>query len=299
MKFSDTLIRNFNSIKFKAEKHSPEILIGIGIVSFAGTIAYAIKGGITAGEVIEQSERQLMEADGNEELQKSIKRNRAGELAKTFAPTVLCGGTTLACFLASNNIIQGRLVSTAAAYTVLEAGFNEYRNRVVDKYGEAADREFKYGIVEKQVKETEVDEKTGKKVKTTKTVQTIEGCSPFGIYFKHQYDVRKSGKTIVNPNFQTSEIFNTTFIEAQRSWFNGKLDRGERVYLSDVLKALGIPEDDYPDARVVGWFPNGEGSGDHYIRFNAYQPENCETYISNEDGEILLDFNVDGTILYK
>lgn len=299
MKFSDTIIRNFNSVKFKAEKYSPEILIGVGIVSFVGTIAYTIKGGMKAGEVIESSEYRLTEADGDEELQKNIKLERAGELAKTFAPTVILGGTTLACFLTSNHIIQGRLIGTAAAYTALETGFNEYRNRVINKYGEAADREFKYGIVEKKVKETEVDETTGKKVKTTKTVQTIEGCSPFGIYFKRQYDVQKNGKTLVNPNFQTSDIFNTTFIEAQRSWFNGKLDRGERVYLSDVLKALGIPEDDYPDARVVGWFPNGEGSGDHYIRFNAYQPENCETYISNDDGEILLDFNVDGTILYK
>lgn len=300
MKFKESLIKNFNKVKIKAEVHSPEILVGVGVVAFAATLYYTARGTVTASKALSCSSEELdsME-DENPSEERSIKLRCASDIAKAYAPAVVCGSITLASFLSSNRIMANRAISTAAAYTALETGFSEYRKRVIDKYGESVDRELKYGIVEKKVKTSEVDPETGKKVKKTETVDTVENCGPFGVYFKPEYDVKKTGKTIKNLNWQPDALFNITFINAQQAWFNGKLDRGERVYLSEVLKALGIPEEDYPDARVIGWMPNGEGDGDHYIRFNAYKPAYSNDYIVNDDGEILLDFNTDGVILYK
>lgn len=300
MKFNENLIRTFNKVKNKAEINSPEILVGIGIAAFAATLYYTVKGTVTASEAISCSSEELdsME-DENPSEERAIKLRCASDVAKAYAPAVICGSITLASFLSSNRIMANRAINTAAAYTALETGFSEYRKRVIDKYGESADREFKYGIVEKKVKTSEIDPETGKKVKKTETVDTIEQCGPFGIYFKPEYYVKKTGKTIKNLNWQPDTLFNITFLNAQQAWFNGKLDRGERVYLSEVLKALNIPEDDYPDSRVNGWTPKGEGDGDHYIRFNAYNPPYSNDYVVNDDGEILLDFNTDGVILYK
>ena len=297
MNFSTNFIKTINKLKFKAECNSPEILIGVGIAAFGATVYYTIKGTVTASEALSYISETT---DPSEEESASNKIMAASEVAKAYAPAVICGSVSLASFLSSNHIMRNRALSMAAAYTTLETGFSEYRKRVIDKYGEDIDREIKYGIEKKKVKTTEVDPDTGKKSKKTETVETIEECGPFGVYFKPEYHISKNGKTIKDPNWQNNALFNITFINAQLEWFNGKLDRGERVYLSEVLKALGIPDADYPDARVVGWLPKEDGEeGDNYIRFNAYNPARNKDYVITAENEILLDFNTDGVILYK
>lgn len=295
-------IATFNKMKFKLEKHSPELLMGAGIASFAATIAFTIVGTVKSSQILkDESEKAIFSTEENFEKE-TMKNNSmacAGRVAVAYLPAVISGTATLGCFVGSSHILKTRAVGAAAAYATVCAGFEEYRNRVIDKYGESVDREFKYGIIDKKVKTTEVDETTGKKVKTTETVQVIDNCGAFGVYFKPEYECEKTNKTIKNANWQPNDLFNLTFIKAQCAWFNGKLDRGERVYLSEVFKALGIPTDDYPDARVVGWLPTNDGGDDGYIRFNAYQPSNNSDFLINDNGEVLLDFNTDGVILYK
>lgn len=300
MKFSDNFIRNFNKLKFSAEKNSPEILIGIGIAAFGATVYYTVRGTVTASEALSCLPEDSDGVDADNEAQiRSQKLETVSTMVKAYTPAVICGSVAIASFLGSNHMLRNRALSVAAAYATLETGFSEYRKRVVEKYGDDIDRELKYGIVQKKVKTTEVDPETGKKTKKTETVETIENCGPFGVYFKKSYNVKKTGKTIVNPNWQNNELFNLTFINAQLAWFNSRLALGERVYLSEVFEILGIPVDDYPDSRVVGWLPkNGENS-DNYIRFNAYEPPYSKDYIVNSDCEVLLDFNTDGVILYK
>ena len=57
-----------------------------------------------------------------------------------------------------------------AAYGALEKGFNEYRARVVDKYGEDEDRNLRYGTREVEI----TDPKTNK----TKTVTRVGPDDP-------------------------------------------------------------------------------------------------------------------------
>lgn len=307
MKFDTAkVLRTLNGVKFKAEKHAPELLTGAGVATFAATVIFAVRGTFKATDALASTQEVLDDISANEsEDEKSSGKIRAaklgcaGELVTAYLPVALCGAASLSCFIGSNHISRKRLIGTAAAYATLAAGFDEYRSRVIETYGEDADRKFQYGIVNKKVKHTETDPETGKKIKVTETEATIEGCSSFGVYFKPEYEVAKTGKTVKNSNWQPNDLFNLTFIKAQCSWFNGKLDRGERVYLSEVYKALGIPMDDCPDVRVVGWLPISEGGDDAYIRFNAYQPHASDDFLINDAGEILLDFNTDGVILYK
>ena len=300
MKFSDNFIRNLNKLKFSAEKNSPEILIGIGIAAFGATVYYTVRGTVTASEALScLPEDSDSTDDDNEAQNRSQKLATVSTMVKAYTPAVVCGSVALASFLGSNHMLRNRALSVAAAYATLETGFSEYRKRVIEKYGDDIDRELKYGIVQKKVKTTEVDPETGKKTKKTETVETIENCGPFGVYFKRSYEVKKTGKTIVNPNWQNNELFNLTFINAQLAWFNDRIALGERVYLSEVFEILGIPVDDYPDSRVVGWLPKKGETSDNYIRFNAYEPPYSKNYIVNPDCEVLLDFNTDGVILYK
>lgn len=297
MSFKENFVKHLNSAKFKAEKHSPEILVGVGLVMFASTIACTIKGTMIASESLAEAQ-DIFDGEPSETQKHDTVIKTAGALTRAYLPAVVCGTASVGCFVYSNAIMRKRVVSVAAAYASLDAGFQEYRDRVIEKYGESADQNLKYGVEYKKVKTTETDPETGKKSKKTELVPVIDGCSPFGVYFKPEYEIKKLDKTVKNLNWQSNDLFNLTFIKAQLAWFNSKLDRGERVYLNEVLKGLGIPEEDYPDARAIGWLPSGQG-GDGYIRFNAYNPASSEEFLVTEDNWVLLDFNTDGVILYK
>lgn len=303
MKINKNLIRRLNSLKNAVDDNKPELYIGLGIAAFAGALIFTAKGSIKATNAIESAQDELEELEriGDEddtEAQRAIKLGCVGEVAAAYTPAVICTAASLTAFLGANHIMRQRVIGLAAAYTSISESFNHYRSQVVEKYGEDIDRELAYALTKKQVKTKELDPETGKKVKKTETIEEI-GESPFHIWFKPQYEVKKNGKVIQNLNFQEDDLFNITFLNAQLEWFNGKLSRGERVYVSDVLNALGIPEDDFPDARVIGWLPKSDGGDDNYIRFNAYNPAYSKDYSINDEHEILLDFNADGVILYK
>ena len=55
------------------------------------------------------------------------------------------GGLSIAALTRSHNILTKRNAALTAAYGALEKGFSEYRARVVEKYGEEEDRDFRYG----------------------------------------------------------------------------------------------------------------------------------------------------------
>lgn len=303
MKVNENLIRRFNSLKNAIDDNKPEIYIGLGIAAFAGALFFTAKGTITASESISSAKDELEELerigdDDDIESQHAIKLGCAGEVAAAYTPAVICSAASIVAFLGANHIMRQRVVGLAAAYTSISESFKHYRSQVVDEYGEDIDRKFAYAISKKQVKTKEIDPETGKKVKKTETVEEI-GDSPFHIWFKSQYEVKKTGKVIKNLNFQEDDLYNITFLEAQREWFNNKISRGERVYINEILNALGIPEDDLPDSRVLGWIPKVEGGDDNYIRFNAYKPKDSTDYLINDDHEILIEFNADGVILYK
>ena len=44
-----------------------------------------------------------------------------------------------------------------AAYAAIDKGFKEYRNRVIERFGEEVDRELKYNLKAKKFDETVID----------------------------------------------------------------------------------------------------------------------------------------------
>ena len=64
------------------------------------------------------------------------------KLVKLYAPSAILGTLSITSMLASNNILRKRNVALAAAYATIDKGYKEYRNRVVERFGEAVDQEL-------------------------------------------------------------------------------------------------------------------------------------------------------------
>ena len=169
----------FSSVSFKMKKHSPEILMVAGVAGVVVSAVMACKATLKVDAVMDETKEKMdkihkAEEDGVTDAGEDYSREDAKKdtvivyaqtglkLAKTYAPAVAIGALSITSILASNNILRKRNVALAAAYATVDKSFKEYRNRVIEKFGQEVDRELRYNIKAEKVTATEVDEETGK-----------------------------------------------------------------------------------------------------------------------------------------
>jgi hypothetical protein len=309
-----TVSSSFNKIGFRLKKHSPEILVVAGVIGTVVSAVMACKATTKVSDILEKSKEDIdsihdcasNEALTEEYTPEDVKKDLAivyvqtgFKLAKLYAPSVALGVLSLGSILASNNILRKRNVALAAAYAAVDKGFKEYRNRVVERFGEEVDRELKYNIKAKKIEKVVVDE-DGKEKKVKESINVVEkgSLSDYSFFFEES-----------NPYWEKDGDYNRMFLLAQQQYANDKLRVNGYLYLNDVLDTLGIPRT--KAGQIVGWVYNSENPlGDNYVDFGIYETyrKDEETYRKDKAmGEkfgkekyervVILDFNVDGNIL--
>lgn len=311
MKLS-AITKPFGKVGFKVKKHSPEILAVTGTVGVVASAVMACKATTKVSDILEETKTQVddvhavLERDdiseekySQEDAKKDltiIYAQTGVKMVKLYAPAVALGVLSLGCILTSNNILRKRNVALAAAYATVDKSFKEYRGRVVERFGEAVDRELKYNVKAKKITETVVDEETGKEKKVKKTIEVAEAASDYARFFE-EYTSDGKGNSFKNPYWEETPEYNLMFLKAQQQYANDILRAKGFLFLNDVYKTLGLPES--KAGQVVGWVYNEENPvGDNYVDFGIYSggSQNYSDFVYGTDGGILLDFNVDGNI---
>lgn len=298
--------RKMYRLGFKAQKHSPEILMGAGIVGVVTSAVMACKATLKLDDVLaesketvdkihEVSENPDMIAEGKEYTEDDMKKDltivytKAGlKVAKLYAPAIVVGGLSIAAIVSGHRILRKRNIALAAAYTAVDKGFKEYRGRVIEKFGEELDKELKYDIKAKEVEETVVDEK-GKEKKVKKTIETVGQNlgSPYAKFF----DESCRGWT-------KDPEYNLMVVRDVQDYANRLLRMKHHLFLNEVYDLLGIQRT--TAGQVVGWIYDEKNPiGDNYIDFGIYDvhDEAKRKFVNGYERTILLDFNVDGAIL--
>lgn len=297
-----------NRTLFNIKKHSPEILIGGGIVGVIGSVILACRGTLKAKDILVQSKKDIdvihqCEKDKSEsgEYTEDDKKKdltavylRTGvKLVKTYAPAIILGGLSLASIISSNNILKKRNVALVAAYTAVDQGFKSYRNNVVERFGEDVDKELRYGIKAEKIVEKIVDPETGKETEIEKNVKVFHNNSSGHSQYARFYD---DGCT----EWTKDPEYNLMFLRQQEQYFNDKLKADGFVFLNEVYEALGIPKS--KAGQIVGWIYDPKNKDiDNYISFGIYDGYSsvARDFVNGYERTILLDFNVDGPILDK
>ena len=297
--------KTFHRVGFQIKKHSPEILLVTGITGVVTSAVMACKATTKVDAIVEETKKSIdmihegMEAgnicdveyteeDGKKDL--AIVYIQTGvKFAKLYGPSVLLGLTSIGCILASNNIIHKRNVALSAAYTAIDTSFKGYRSRVIERFGESMDRELRYNIKTQEVKETVVDEETGKK-KTVKSTVSVVDPNTYSDYARF-FDEYCAGWT-------KDAEYNLMFLRQQQNYANELLKSRGHLFLNEVYDMLGI--DRTKAGNIVGWiYDEKHPFGDNFVDFGIYVLDNekARDFVNGRERSILLDFNVDGDIL--
>lgn len=299
--------RSFYTAKFQLMKHSPEILIAAGVIGVVASGVMACKATLKVHEVTEKAKTDMgviheagekgVTPAGEEYSQEDVKRDttivyaQAGvKIVKMYAPAVILGALSLTAIIASNNILRKRNVALAAAYTAVDKGFKEYRGRVVERFGEAVDRELRYDIKAKEIEKQVIDENGNETVEK----EIIEVYNPDALsLYDRIYDDGCIG-------WSKSPEANKDFLFEQMAHANERLKREGYLFLSDVYEMLGFPIT--AASRCVGWTYNNKKAKfeDGYVSFGIadIHNEKKRDFINGYERNIILSFNVQGDILH-
>lgn len=295
----------FHKVGFQLKKHSPEILVAVGIAGTVVSAVMACKATLKVNTVldktranvekihtaVESGKTEAGESYSVEDSKKDLTivyAHTGIELVKLYAPAVLLGAASIASILASNNILRKRNLALAAAYATVDKGFKEYRGRVIKRFGKELDRELKYNIKAKEVEETVVDE-NGKEKKVKKTIQVMDGPvdhSPYSIVFD-----------CGNTGWDDDPELTKFFLLRQQDYANKLLKEKKHLFLNEVYDMLGAQRTQA--GQIVGWVYDEEHPvGDNYVDFgifNIHSPR-ARDFVNGYEKVIVLDFNVDGDI---
>lgn len=301
--FMNLVTRNINRVGFQLKKHSPEILVVVGIVGAVTSAVMACKATTKVNDILNDTKSQVdkvhkvledeaispemySEEDGKKDL--AIIYAKTGlDFVKLYGPAVLLGAVSIASILASNNILHKRNIALAAAYTAVDTGFKEYRGRLIERFGKELDKELKYNIKSETVQETVIDEKGNEQA----VDKVIEVANP-NIYsdYARCFDDGCKGWT------KDPEL-NLVFLKQMQQYANDKLRAKGHLFLNEVYDMLGFPRS--RAGQIVGWIYDEKNKvGDNFVDFGIYdatkQPN--RDFVNGYERVIWLDFNVDGPI---
>ena len=298
--------RKFNKLAFGVRKHSPEILVAFGVAGTVVSAVMACKATTKISTILDKAKEDLEPIHKVQESKKFSEQYTQGDakkdlaivyvqtgirFAKLYAPSVILGTLSLTSILASTNILRKRNIALAAAYATVDRGFKEYRNRVIERFGEEIDRELKYNIKAKEIEEKITDE-NGKEKTVKKTVMVADDPNQYSDYARF-FDDGCTG-------WEKDSEYNLMFLRSEQNYANDRLKARGYLFLNEVYERLGIKPT--KAGQAVGWIydpDNPKHKGDNYVDFGIYEidRERSRAFVNGYERTILLDFNVDGPIL--
>ena len=311
--FINGLTRKFNRVGLKLQKHSPEILMVVGVVGTVVSTVMACKATTKLQGVLDETKEKIdmfhqgaedgkVQSEVNGKLEVvdyteedctrdiTITYARTGlELAKLYGPAIIIGAVSITSILAGHNILRKRNVALAAAYTAIDNGFKKYRNNVVERFGKELDQELRFNLKSKEIEEKVVDE-NGNEVTVKKTVDVVnpnDGISDFARFFDESC-----------PGWTKSPEYNLMFLKTQESLANKMLQERGYLFLNDVYELLGIQKTGA--GQRIGWIYDEKNPlGDNYVDFGLYNynRERVRAFVNGYERVFLVDPNPDGDIL--
>ena len=301
------MTRSLHKVGFKFKKHSPEILVTVGVVGAVASAVMACKATLKVNEIMDETKetiedihycvgKGLKTSDGEEYTQEVANKELAityvqtgWKLVKLYGPSVALGAASIGCMVGSNQILRKRNIALGAAFTAVDKSFKEYRDRLIERFGKDLDRELRFGAKAKQVEETVVDEK-GKETTVTKTVEVVDPNVTHSIYSA----VFCEGNTGWTKNAELNKVF----LLQQQNYANDKLRLNGVLTLNEVYDMLGIQRTAY--GQLAGWVYTEDSSvGDNFVDFGIFDvsdEKKCD-FVNGFERSIILDFNCIGNIL--
>lgn len=169
-------------------KHSPEILTGIGIAGMITTTVLAVRATPKALQLIEEKKNE----DWVDELSPL-------EVVKTawkpYVPAAVTGIASVACLIGASSVNAKRNAALATAYKLSETALSEYREKVIETIGEKKEKTVRDKVAEERVKKNPVSKS---EVVVTNNGTTLCFDPISARYFKSSIDKIKRAENELN-----------------------------------------------------------------------------------------------------
>lgn len=191
-KFSNVI----NSTKNFLSKHSPEILVGIGITGMVTSTVLAVKATPKALGLLEKAK----EEKHGEDLT-AIETVKAAW--KPYVPSAIIGVMSISCIVGASAVNTKRNAALATAYAISEKSLLTYRDKVIETIGEKKDKEIREKIAQDEVDKKPV---SNSQVIITSKGNTLCMDALSGRYFRSDLDkikkvINELNRDIVTQNY--------------------------------------------------------------------------------------------------
>lgn len=303
--FVNGVTRAFGKVGLSLKKHSPEILLVVGVVGTVASTVMACKATTKVKDILEETKEQVdqvhevLESDDISEEEYSVEDSKKDlaiiyaqtglKFVKLYGPAVAVGALSLISILTSHKMLRARNLALATAYTAATKAFKDYRGRVVDRFGKELDRELRYNIKAKEIEEVVVNEDgTETTVTTTVNVADPNAFSIYSIAFCEG-----------NNGWTKDPELNKVFLLQTQNYANDKLKSRGWMSLNEVYDMLGAPRT--KNGALAGWvYTDDSSAGDNFVDFgifDIYNNPKAGDFLNGRERSIILDFNCIGNVL--
>lgn len=196
------------SIQKSVTRHSPEILMGIGIAGMVTTTVLAVKATPKALRLLEEAQRES--EDG------LTGTDKVKVCWKCYIPAAVTGVVSVSCLIGASSVNNRRNAALATAYKLSETALTEYRDKVVETIGEKKEQLVREKVAEEHIKKNPVSKN---EVLITQKGETLCYDSISGRYFKS--DIDKIKKTVNDLN---RRMLNDMYISLNEFYYELDLD---------------------------------------------------------------------------
>ena len=137
------------NVRFTISKHSPEILIGIGIAGMVTTTILAVRDTPKALCLIEEAKDEK-----GEELT-AVEKVKA--CWKCYIPAAVTGVLSIGCLIGANSVNARRNAALATAYKLSETALSEYKEKVIETIGEKKEETVRESIDKDRLDKKPID----------------------------------------------------------------------------------------------------------------------------------------------
>lgn len=203
--------------------NSPAILTIIGVT---GTITTSWLTGTASFKAADILRKEGMDNYDDSLLTPFTFRDKVGRVWKCYIPAVGTGAFTIFCIIFANRIGMRRAAAVAAAYSISEKAFGEYKDKVVEKFGDNQEQKVRDELAQDRVNRNPLNER---EIIITGDGEVLCYEAFTGRYFKSSMEEIKRAQNDIN-----AEIIHNSYAS-----------------LSDFYNALGIGKTSCSDE--VGW----------------------------------------------
>lgn len=238
-----------NSVRTTISKHSPEILLGIGIAGM-------MTAGILAVKETPKALRLIEEAKAEAQVDKLTPVEIVKATWKCYVPATVTAGLSVACLIGSSRVNSRRNAALATAYKISEAALTEYREKVVETIGEKKEQSIRDAVAKDRVEQNPA---STREIVITEKGNTMCYDMWTDRYFKSDIDAIKKAENELNRRMRyenyvsLNEFYNEIGLKSTKegSHIGWNIDRG---YI-DILFSACLDDNGNPclaiDFRVA------------------------------------------------